>query len=162
MAIEIKPYPEDLVPAVRAFNQRLKAGGVVYQFPERSVPKWLPKIEGRKIFQEYFVAVENGSEVRGTFILKHQEFAFAGNPVSIADYHLPISEGLVNKAYGLVRDSSSRWVAVGEAAGSGAQGRVTRATCEHAKVRSRPTRESGTRPRPVTVRGGAGLGGERV
>ncbi len=101
MAIEIKPYPEDLVPAVRAFNQRLKAGGVVYQFPERSVPKWLPKIEGRKIFQEYFVAVENGSEVRGTFILKHQEFAFAGNPVSIADYHLPISEGLVNKAYGL-------------------------------------------------------------
>ncbi len=28
MAIAIKPYTEDLIPAVRAFNQRLAAGGV--------------------------------------------------------------------------------------------------------------------------------------
>src|SRR5512135_2756997 len=99
MAIEIRPYSEELSSAVKAFNQRLKAGGVPYQFPEHHVPKWLPKLEGRKIFQEYFLAVEDGSEVRGTFMLKHQVFSLAGEPFVMAAYQLPISEGLVNKTY---------------------------------------------------------------
>ncbi len=99
MAIEIKPYTEELMPSVSAFNRRFKAGGGILEFPEHHVPSWLPKLAGRKIFQEYFVAVENGGGVRGAYILKHQEFALAGDTVSLACYSLPISEGVVNKNY---------------------------------------------------------------
>ncbi len=101
MAIEFKPYTEELIPGVRAFNQRLKAGGVHYRFPEQHVPTWLPKLAGRKIFEEYFVAVEEGRDVRGAFILKHQEFSLAGETVSLPGFRLPISEGFVNKTYAL-------------------------------------------------------------
>lgn len=100
MAIRVRPYTLELIPAVIAFNQRLRAGGVKYQFPEHHVPGWLPKVDGRKIFQEYFVAVEDGMEVRGGFVLKHQEFSLNGETVSIGTCQLPISEGIVNKAYG--------------------------------------------------------------
>lgn len=101
MTIEVKPYTEELIPAVVAFNQRLKAGGSNYQFPEHPVPKWLPKLDGRKIYQEFFVAVEEGGEVRGAFGLKHQEFSIFGETVSLGFSQLPISEGIVNKAYAL-------------------------------------------------------------
>ena len=99
MAIEITSYTESLAPLVKAFNQRLKKGGVSYQFPEDPVPTWLPKVEGRKLYQEFFVAVENGTDVRGGFGLKHQEFSLLGENVSIGFSQLPLSEGIVNKAY---------------------------------------------------------------
>ncbi len=101
MGIEIKSYTKELAPLVKAFNQRLKGGGADYQFPEHPVPNWLPKIDGRKIYQEYFVAVENGSDVRGAFGLKHQDFSLLGETVSLGFCQLPISEGIVNKAYAL-------------------------------------------------------------
>jgi hypothetical protein len=100
MAIRIEPLTKDLVPAVKEFNQRLEAGGChAYQFPESEIPLWLPRIEDRKIYQEYFAAVEDDS-VRGAYILKHQEFSFRGRILSIGFFHLPISEGIVNRAYG--------------------------------------------------------------
>ncbi len=77
----------------------MKAGGSEYQFPEHHVPRWLPKLEGRKIFQEYFLAVENGRDVRGAFLLQQQEFSLSGERVSLGICLLPISEGTVNKNY---------------------------------------------------------------
>jgi hypothetical protein len=102
MGIEIKPYTEDWISAVKDFNIRLKAGGVSFRFPESNIPQWLPKIDNRKIYQEYFLAVENNLTVRGGYILKHQAFSFKDGVISIADYQLPLSEGIVNKAYNLV------------------------------------------------------------
>ncbi|TIL75903.1 MAG: hypothetical protein E5Y65_21965 [Mesorhizobium sp.] len=102
MAIEIIPYTEQHTELVKAFNQRLKTGGATYQFPESHIPPALPKIDGRNLFQEYFVAVENGKDVRGAFVLQHQPFSFSDKTVSIAHYDLPISEGFVNKAYSLI------------------------------------------------------------
>jgi len=100
MAIRIEPLTKDLIPAVREFNRRLEAGGChAYQFPESEIPLWLPRIENRRIYQEYFAAVEDDS-VRGAYILKHQEFSFRGRILSIGFFHLPISEGIVNRAYG--------------------------------------------------------------
>ena len=101
MQIEIVPYTEDLVSAIKAFNARLKAGGASFTFPEDHVPSWLPKIEDRKIYQEYFLAMDDCLVVGG-YILKHQEFSFKGEIRSLADYQLPISEGIANKTYGLV------------------------------------------------------------
>lgn len=103
MAIAIRPYTEDRIPAVKAFNQRLAAGGIApeFHFPESNVPYWLPKREGRSIYQEYYLALE-GDDVRGAFILKFQDFLLESETVPIVYYHLPVSEGIVNKTYASV------------------------------------------------------------
>ena len=102
MAIVIQPYTGEHVTHVRDFNRRLRAGGETeFEFPEDAVPAWLPKKDDRRIFQEIFVAVgEDG--VHGGYIIKTQDFALAGERRSIGYYHLPLSEGIVDKAYSLV------------------------------------------------------------
>ena len=47
MSLEILPYSQDAVPAVREFNQRLLAGGAPadQQFPETPDPGWMPGME---------------------------------------------------------------------------------------------------------------------
>jgi hypothetical protein len=103
MAIVIESYTEDLTPAVKAFNCRLAAGGVAreFRFPETSVPEWLPRRNGERIYQEYFVAV-NGDRVHGGFILKSQDFVVDGRLLSLAHYRLPVSEGIIDRAYASV------------------------------------------------------------
>src|SRR5207237_144017 len=100
MAIAIQPYTPELVPAVRALNSRLSAGGGTreFYFPESSVPEWLPKLPGRRLFQEYFLAVD-GDAVRGGYIVKYQDFLINGKVCRIAFYRLPLSEGIINRAY---------------------------------------------------------------
>ncbi|HWR52488.1 MAG TPA: hypothetical protein VN428_15355 [Bryobacteraceae bacterium] len=99
MATVISPYSDDRVPAVRAFNRRIATvnGYSEFRFPESAVPD-LPPGEDRRIFQEYFLATENG-DVRGAFMLRHQDFAFSGQIRRVAHYRLPMSEGVANKAY---------------------------------------------------------------
>lgn len=100
MPLSIKPYTEDLIPAVKEFNRRV-AGAVTsedFLFPEQHVPRWLPKSNEPDLYQEYFVAVEKG-KVRGAFCLKHQDFLLRGEMRQVAYYHMPLSEGLVNREY---------------------------------------------------------------
>ena len=99
MKIEIKPYKVGNINSVIDFNIRLKSGGTQLSFLESNIPNWLPKFDDMKIFQESFLALENDSIVRGAYMLKQQEFSFKGDVVSIASYHQPISEGIVNKKY---------------------------------------------------------------
>jgi hypothetical protein len=103
MAIAIQPYTEEWIPAVQAFNQRLAAGGIApeFHFPDSNVPQWLPKVDGRRIYQEYFLATD-GDAVRGGYILKFQDFSFRGEMRRIGFYRLPLSEGIVNKTYATV------------------------------------------------------------
>jgi hypothetical protein len=103
MPLAITPFTEDLIPAVKAFNARLVAGGVFheFQFHESPVCAWLPKKDKRRIYQEYFVAAEGGA-VRGGYVLKHQPFSFRGDVRDLIFYHAPVSEGLVNKKYASV------------------------------------------------------------
>jgi len=103
MAIAIEPYKEHLIPAVKSFNMRLGMGGVSteFRFPEHHIPQWLPKLTDRSLYQELFLALENGS-VHGGYILKHQEFFVRGIPKQVAYYHLPLSEGVVNKRHATV------------------------------------------------------------
>ncbi len=101
MQITIREYTDAMIQGVQEFNDRLKAGGVQSQFPTSPVSAWLPKAEGRKLFQEYYVASDENSMVRGAYVLKHQGFYIGGKDgknVSIADFQLPISEGVVDKA----------------------------------------------------------------
>jgi hypothetical protein len=103
MAIAIQPYTEEWIPAVKAFNQRLAAGGVApeFHFPESHVPIWLPKRDGRRIYQEFYLALD-GERVHGAYILKFQDFFLNGELRPVVYYHLPVSEGIVNKSYSSV------------------------------------------------------------
>lgn len=98
--ITIQPYTEEWIPAVRAFNQRLIEGGSDPQFifPESHIPEWLPPSLSPRLHQLFYLAT-SGSDVHGGFILKPQEFAISGSVKTISHYRLPLSEGLVNKAW---------------------------------------------------------------
>jgi hypothetical protein len=98
LGILVKPYTPDLVDAVKAFNQRLRSGGAALTFPECDVPAWLPRVDGREIYHEYYLAVDDDT-VRGGYILKHQPFVAQGTPMRLAEYRLPLSEGQVDKQF---------------------------------------------------------------
>ena len=104
MSIVIQSYREEHQPAVEQFNSRLKAGDadpefVFYRYAE---PRWLPKTESSDLYQEYFVAMDNGTALGG-YALKHQNFYFRDGSVRpLGYYHHPLSEGIVNKSYAAV------------------------------------------------------------
>src|SRR2546425_8475273 len=100
MGIVIERYGSDLEPAVRAFNQRLASGAVPpdFRFPKPEMSSWPALAEPRRPYEESFVAVD-ARTVRGTYILKHQDFLIRGVVRSIAQYRLPISEGIIDRRY---------------------------------------------------------------
>jgi hypothetical protein len=100
--VKVQPFTGDLVPAVRAFNARLAGHGVRYQFPDSPVSRWLPHLPGRTLYQTYYAAVDEGGAVRGAYIIKSQDFETGGERRSLGFYHLPLSEGLVDRRYGAV------------------------------------------------------------
>src|SRR3989441_8362340 len=97
----IEPFGPQHVAAVRAFNQRLGAGGISWRFPERWVPDWLPNVDGARVYQEFFLLLE-GEDVRGAYALKHQDVSLSGEIQRVGSFYLPLSEGGINPAYGLV------------------------------------------------------------
>ncbi|HUO14447.1 MAG TPA: hypothetical protein VMX38_05620 [Verrucomicrobiae bacterium] len=115
MPITIQPYLPEHEPAVAEFNQRLKTStnDPTLVFPRYAVPRWLPHSQSSDLFQEYFLALENGF-VRGGYALKHQNFIFPDGKVRrIGYYHHPYSEGIINKSYAVVgslllRDAMAR------------------------------------------------------
>jgi hypothetical protein len=102
MQIKIKPYSKDMIEPVIDFNQRLAKEGLIFKLPKTNIPEWLPKIENRNIYQEYFLAIQNDSIVRGGYTLKHQEFSFNGEIISIGVARAPLSEGIIDNAFNLV------------------------------------------------------------
>jgi hypothetical protein len=104
MPIVIRPHSAEHVEAVIRFNRRLMAAGAVEWMQVEVQPQasWLPEQNGQPLYNEIFLALEN-DEVRGAYVLKHQEFSFGGEQIrSIGYYHHPISEGTINKAYAMV------------------------------------------------------------
>src|SRR5579862_8119086 len=100
MAVRIEPYGPEHSAAVKAFNQRLQAGGAPsdYLFSESPVSAWLPKTPDAPVFNEFFLAVED-DVVRGAYALKYQEFSLRGEMRPVVFYHHPFSEGIVDKKY---------------------------------------------------------------
>lgn len=102
MAIKIVAYTEENTPQVVEFNARLRQQGVRFQFPESPQPTWLPPGESRVIYQVLYLAIDGGRAVRGGYILKSQPFSVDGKIRTIGNYQLPLSEGIINRAYGSV------------------------------------------------------------
>jgi hypothetical protein len=101
VAIRIQPYTKEFTGAVAEFNRRMRPAGVPFEVPETGVPQWLPKLNGRKVHQEIFLAVEDGY-VRGAYTFKQQQFSFGGRILSVGACQMPISEGIIDKRYSLV------------------------------------------------------------
>jgi len=99
--LRVESFATRHVPALRAFNERLAAGGADWRFPEEPTPEWLPRVAGSEVFQELFVLVE-GDEVRGAYVLKRQPVALRGEVRQIGNLYMPLSEGTINRAYSLV------------------------------------------------------------
>ena len=99
MATRIEPYTASWVPAVRAFNERLRAGGVFAGFllSERP-PQAHTRPEPAAVRHEHYLVVNDG-EVRGGFILQRQPLWIGAVEQPAANYQMPISEGLVNRAF---------------------------------------------------------------
>jgi hypothetical protein len=98
MAIRVSPFLQRYEAEVREFNNRVRGSAGTFEFPETAMPEWLPPAAGRSIFQERFLAMENG-EVRGAYALKRQDFSFNGVAASIACYHSALSEGVAEERY---------------------------------------------------------------
>jgi hypothetical protein len=97
----IEPFQASHVDAVRAFNRRLAAGGVAWRFPEHHVPDWLAPSGAARIYQEFLLLLD-GKEVRGAYVLKHQDVSLRGELQRVGSFYLPLSEGTVDPAYALV------------------------------------------------------------
>jgi len=113
MAIEIVEHSPEYQDRVRAFNSRLKQKGSSWAFYEDAVPEWNPKRGEQSVWRQYYLAIDEQNEVRGAYCLKRQTFWFNGGIQRIASFQGPVSEGIVDKKYGLVavnmlRDMLSR------------------------------------------------------
>jgi hypothetical protein len=86
---------------LRAFNQRLAAGGARWRFPEDPAPEWLHWIARSEVFQELFLMLD-GEAVRGGYVLKHQPVSLRGQIRQMGNLYMPLSEGIINPAYSLV------------------------------------------------------------
>ncbi len=103
MRLQIQSYREDLAEAVREFNARLRAAGFGHPIglPEDPSHVLPPKRSGQLVYQECFIATE-GETVRGGYTLYYQTFSFRGEDVAVANCVMPVSEGIIDRNYGLV------------------------------------------------------------
>jgi hypothetical protein len=99
MAITFEEYVEAHIGAVEQFNLRIRESvGSDLLFLNHPLTDWLPKGGHPKIFQEGVLARE-GEVVRGGYVLKHQDFVLNGEVRRVSSYRLPVSEGVVSRAY---------------------------------------------------------------
>ena len=98
MPLKIVPYAEEHVAAVAAFNERARSHSAPFELSKSPNATWLPKGDGRTLFREFFLALD-GSDVRGGFILRRQDFWIDGKEVRIANYQGPLSEGIWDRRY---------------------------------------------------------------
>ena len=87
-----------LVPAVKAFHQRLDAGGgPAYRFGT-SVADAANTTDSPTQRMQTWLAVE-GDQVRGGVLLQHLEMDSASGRISAVNLQLPLSEGTVDRRY---------------------------------------------------------------
>lgn len=99
MGIQVVAYQKGHEPAVAAFNQRLRDAGVAFQFFETCSSSWLPADEEAPVHRLYRLAIDGDGVVRGGYALRCQEFSIGGKSLQVANYQLPLSEGIFNSDF---------------------------------------------------------------
>ncbi len=105
MAIRIVEYAEELRNALAAFNARLAAAGCDVRFPPPRDAA-APPVFHQGLKEARYLALEEDtcavSAVRGAYALKFQQFWLQGDVISVADFMLPVSEGIIRPEHSLV------------------------------------------------------------
>lgn len=98
MGIEFTPVTDALLPACRAFNERLRIHGEPpFTLAEEAPPECAPAPGG--ITWTRFVAVDETGAVRGGVTLMEQRGWLAGREVPLINVQSPLSEGTVDRAF---------------------------------------------------------------
>jgi hypothetical protein len=100
-ALEVVEYTPDLVPLVREFNARLRAGGSGLKFAESPESDEFPRGGGSPIYEEFLLGLQGGT-VRGGYVLKHRGARVRGTQRDLPLIRYPLSEGIVNPKHALV------------------------------------------------------------
>ncbi len=101
MTITIVPHQEAHKDLVEAFNQRMGDGGSKYGFYVDPTPRWIPKRQAdQPVWREFYLAIEDGKDVRGGYALKPQEWWIHGAKHTVTDWQGPFSEGAISNHYG--------------------------------------------------------------
>ncbi|MFN3370186.1 MAG: AMP-binding protein [Sphingomonadaceae bacterium] len=100
-------------PRIRAFNQRLAAGGSGWSFYDYPVPRWLPPAGGDRPARQHLLFVDGAGEVRGAYVLRSDPARLDGEAVRLGSTQGPVSEALVDPAFArvgpaLMRDALDR------------------------------------------------------
>ncbi len=99
VAIEVVPYTEEWIPAVAAFNRRMAAAGMHWTWYATPVDRWLPTRGDARTWREHYLAVEDGTDVRGGYALKPHEWWIRGSTQLVTDWQGPITEGVYSRRY---------------------------------------------------------------
>jgi hypothetical protein len=99
MAIKILPFEERWLEGVEEMNRRIAAGGSELGFDVVHQMDWLQKPRGRRVWREFWVAVEDDAVVRGGFALKPQEWLIRGQTRIVTDWQGPFSDAAHDPRY---------------------------------------------------------------
>jgi hypothetical protein len=92
--------PED-AESIREFNSRLEKAGITFTFPVRS-SELLQKYPGVDAPYQVAYVLSDGSVVRGGYILKSEQVFVGEQSLTVGNYQLPLSEGIVDRKYAMV------------------------------------------------------------
>jgi hypothetical protein len=87
--------------SIREFNSRLEMAGVTFAFPIDS-SKFMQKEPGVDAPYQAAYVLSDGSAVRGGYMLKSEQVFVGGQSLSVGNYQLPLSEGIVDRKYAMV------------------------------------------------------------
>jgi hypothetical protein len=97
MAFRIVPYAAEHVPAVRAFNARMRQAGFGrFQFIETAPD---PREPAPGISFRHFLALDAEGDVRGGYFIRVQPFLIRGNIHAVGHFTSPVSEGVYDRRY---------------------------------------------------------------
>jgi len=110
MSLHIVEYTTHEVDAVASFNARMRASGAATDFllPDSPSNGHVPADEPVK--WTHYIALDASGEARGGFLLMEQRGWLNGQVVPIANYQAPLSEGIVDRRYGLVAMQMLKYV----------------------------------------------------
>ncbi len=100
MPIRFETYRPEQVAAVADFNRRI-ANATPHRAPLTAKSRWIPPIEGSRLKEEYILAMDE-DVVRGAYTVKSQLFQVGGQRKTLGTWYVPISEGIVDRKYGLI------------------------------------------------------------
>jgi hypothetical protein len=99
MKVEFTPLTASLIPACRAFNERLRSHAEPpFLLPEKASAKTSDLAPGG-ISSRHYVAVDQSGEVRGGVFLTEQPGWLQKQTIPLVNIQSPLSEGLVDRKF---------------------------------------------------------------